>query len=155
MNNSIQIIDLASFDLIGIAVRTANANGQAQKDIGELWGKFMGQNIIETIPNKVSYDIYCVYTDYESDENGAYTTILACKVSSLDVIPEGLVAKQIPATKYQAHTASGKLPDCVVATWTHIWQTPIARKYMADFDVYGEKAQNPENAEVITYLSVK
>ncbi|MFK8301900.1 hypothetical protein ACI75Y_03225 [Capnocytophaga stomatis] len=29
------------FKIIGIAVRTTNANGQATTDLGKLWGQFM------------------------------------------------------------------------------------------------------------------
>jgi predicted transcriptional regulator YdeE len=152
MNN--KTVELSDFKIIGVSVRTTNQGGKSQKDIGELWGKFMGQNIFEQIPNKESNNLYCIYTDYETDFNGPYTTILGCKVKSLDSIPKGLVGKIIPATKYNLYTSTGKLPDCVMDTWKYIWQSGVKRKYIADFDVYGEKAQNHQNAEVDTYLSI-
>lgn len=145
---------LEQFSVIGIAVRTTNHNGQAQKDIGELWQKFFSDNIINRIIGKISDDIYCIYTDYESDANGAYTTILGCRVAAVEVIPEGFVSKTIPKATFQLYKSTGKLPDSVLATWGHIWQTPIERRYLADFDVYGQKSQDPNNAEVETYLSV-
>lgn len=141
--------------IVGISVRTTNQNGQSQKDIGELWGKFYAQNVLASIPNKVSDDVYCIYTDYESDQNAPYTTIIGCEVSSKETIPAGMIFKEIPACKYQVYTAKGKLPDCVFGTWMHIWQNPIERQYAADFDVYGTKSKDPLNAEVKTYLSVK
>jgi predicted transcriptional regulator YdeE len=148
-------IEIEEFKVIGISVRTTNQNGQSQNDIGNLWSKFMGQNLIELIPNKNSNDIYCIYTNYESDFNGLYTTILGCKVNSFDNIPEGFISWTIPKTKYQVYKSTGKLPDSVVKTWTNIWQSDISRKYVADFEVYGQKSQNPENAEVDTYVSIK
>jgi len=33
-----------------------------------------------------------------------------------------------------------------------IWQSDIDRKYIADFDVYGEKALDSQNAEVDIYV---
>jgi predicted transcriptional regulator YdeE len=45
-------IELAEFKVIGISVRTTNENGQSQNDIGNLWAKLMGQNLIEQIPIK-------------------------------------------------------------------------------------------------------
>jgi predicted transcriptional regulator YdeE len=149
-----ETIELEKFNIIGISVRTTNQNGQSQKDIGELWGKFMGQGLAAKIPDKESHDIYCMYTDYESDANGPYTTILGCKVSSLENIPEGFTGRTIPTTRYHMYRTKGNIPDCVVQVWQHIWESPIKRKYVADFEVYGEKAVNPENAEVHTYLSV-
>lgn len=150
-----EIKKLPEFKIIGISVRTTNQNGKSQKDIGELWGKFMGQNIIEQIPNKINFDIYCLYTDYESDFNGAYTTILGCKVNSLDNIPKGFIGKTFPELKYNLYKSEGKLPECVINTWIKIWESKIDRKYTVDFDVYGKDAQNPENAKVETYVSVK
>ncbi|QNF32462.1 AraC family transcriptional regulator [Adhaeribacter swui] len=145
---------LDEFYIIGISVRTANANGQAQADIGALWSRFFNQNIISQIPDKVNNDLYCVYTDYESDYQGPYTTVLGCKVQSLQNIPDGLSGIPIPAANYQVYTSQGKLPDCVGQTWHYIWQHTQNRKYTADFDVYGPEAQNPEAAIVKTYLSI-
>jgi predicted transcriptional regulator YdeE len=147
--------ELPQFYIIGISVRTSNQNGQSQKDIGELWADFMNGKVADKIPNKVSNDIYCVYTDYENDYKGAYTTILGCKVKSLDSIPGGLMGKSISAEKYHVFTSTGKLPDCIVETWEEIWKSATDRKYIADFDVYGDKAQNTTNAEVETFVSVK
>ena len=45
---------LEQFYLIGISVRTSNENGQAMTDIPALWNKFMSENWIEKIPNKIS-----------------------------------------------------------------------------------------------------
>jgi predicted transcriptional regulator YdeE len=146
---------LEQFYVIGIAVRTTNQNGQSQKDIGELWQRFFNDKISDRIPEKVNNDIYCIYTDYESDANGTYTTFLGCKVGTLGNIPKGLVSKTIPKAKYQVYKSTGKLPDIVLSTWMHIWNIDIKRKYLADFDVYGQKAQDPNNAEVDTYLSVQ
>jgi predicted transcriptional regulator YdeE len=147
-------IFLEQFFVIGIAVRTTNQNGRSQKDIGELWQRFFQQNVPSQIPGKVNDNIYCIYTDYESDANGAYTTILGCKVKTLNNVPDGLVGKTIGPSTYRLYKSSGKLPDCVLATWGEIWQTSINRHYSSDFDVYGPNMQDPNNAGVETYLSV-
>ncbi|PSR54683.1 AraC family transcriptional regulator [Adhaeribacter arboris] len=149
-----ETVPIHPFYIIGISVRTTNQNGQAQADIGELWGRFLSQNLISQIPNKESNVIYCVYTDYESDYQGPYTTILGCRVSSLEAIPPGFTGITIPAATYQVYTSQGKLPECVGQTWNYIWQNAQNRKYSADFDVYDSQSQTPESATVKTYLSV-
>ncbi|MDU1903951.1 MAG: GyrI-like domain-containing protein [Dysgonomonas sp.] len=147
---------LEAFTVVGISVRTINKDGKGIKDIGELFHRFFAENIIATIPNKISDEFYCIYTDYESDFMGEYTTILGCKVSGTENLPEGLVVKQVPACKYRKYSAQGKIHEAVGQIWTHIWQSPDTdRAYIADFDVYGAEAQNPENAKIYTYLSVK
>jgi predicted transcriptional regulator YdeE len=148
------IATLEAFHVIGVFVRTTNINNKALKDIGELFGNFVGQNILEKIPNKISEDIYCVYTDYESDFNGPYTTIIGCKVSSLEDVPTGLIGKTIPESKYQVYRSTGKLSISLAKTWEGIWNTDLNRLYSADFDIYGEKARDFENAELDTYVAI-
>ena len=62
--------------IIGIETRTTNQNGQAMKDIGGLWNRFFSENIISKIPKAVNSNVYAIYTDYESDYTGEYTTLL-------------------------------------------------------------------------------
>ncbi len=64
------------FFLQGISVRTTNQNGQAAKDIGELWGRFMADNVQEKIEDRITDSIYCHYTHYESENTGPYTDFL-------------------------------------------------------------------------------
>lgn len=149
------LVQLEPFDVIGISVRTTNQNGQSQADIGTLWQRFFAENTAAKIPAKTSDDIYCLYTDYESDANGPYTTVIGCKVSNVDNIPDGLVKLKILGEKYRLYESTGKLPDCVLQTWQEIWQFPVERKYLTDFDVYGEGCKDPQNATVEIYLSVK
>ena len=144
----------APFKVIGISVRTMNTNNQAKTDINDLWDRWFNENIATRIPNTVSMDLYNIYTDYESDENGCYTTILGYEVSTLASIPKGLIGKQIPKSKYKEFVSNGKLPDCVVKTWEMIWSLKFDRSYIADFDVYNPNKMHPENAEVKTYLSI-
>ncbi len=147
--------DIQEFYIIGISVRTTNANGQGAKDIGALWNRFIGEGIAEKIPNKSGFDIYSVYTEYEGDYTLPYTTILGCKVNSIDEIPDGMIAHQIGNGKYQLFVAKGNLNEgVVVAEWQKIWNSDLVRKYTSDFEIYGAKAQNPEDAEVEIYIAV-
>ena len=100
---------LEAVRIIGIAVRTTNENGQAAKDIPALWDKFMKEGILNKIPNKINNDVYSIYTDYESDYTKPYTTILGCKVSSFDGLPEGLVTKTIDVGNYAKFSTKGDL----------------------------------------------
>ena len=144
----------SAFKVIGISVRTNNNVGG--KDIENLWGKFMGEDIFEKIPNKTSYDVYGIYTDYESDHTGNYTAIVGCHVSSLEEIPENMVGITIPASNYEIFTAKGKTPECVYGKWTDIWEDKaLERTYSTDFEVYGTKSQNPIEAEVDIFIAVR
>ncbi|MEE3999403.1 effector binding domain-containing protein [Tenacibaculum sp. FZY0031] len=143
------------FYVVGISVRTTNENQQAAKDIPALWQRFMSENIAEQIPNKLSNEIYAVYTDYESDYTKPYTTIIGCKVSEIDAIPKGLVSKKITAPSYKTYIAKGSLTDNIVYNkWLEIWNKDINRAYTSDYEVYGAKASDPTNAEVIICIGI-
>ncbi len=149
-------VTIKAFKVIGISVRTTNENGQSAKDIGELWNKFMTEGILAKIPNKVDNTIYSIYTEYESDHTKPYTTILGCKVSTIDTIPNGMTAKTFNGGNYTKFVAKGDLTKgAVYDEWSKIWSTDLEREYTADFEVYGEKAQNPNDAEVEIFIAIK
>jgi predicted transcriptional regulator YdeE len=147
---------IEKFNLIGVAVRTTNEDKKSEQDIPALWGKFMSEGILQKIPNKIDDTIYCMYTDYERDYTKPYTTIIGCRVSSLENIPGGMTGKTIETGNYVKYIAKGNIMQGVVQdVWKDIWNSDIERTHIADFDVYGNKAQNLENAEVDIFVSVK
>ena len=147
---------LKSFYVLGIAVRTSNENGQAAKDIPALWNQFMSEGIMDKIPDKIDNTVYSIYTEYEVDYTKPYTTVLGCKVSSLDNIPAGMKGIVIADGSYFRCTAKGNMLEGMVYNeWRKIWNSDIPRAYTTDFEVYGEKAQYPENAEVDIFLALK
>ncbi len=145
------------FKIIGIAVETTNGEGKAMTDLMELWGRFQSENLLERIPNQVSSDIFAIYTDYESDFTGKYTCILGLSVSSLDVIPEGMIGRTFEAQNFKTFLAQGELPNAVVETWKEIWylDKELNRSYTYDFEVYDDRARNGDQSEVSIYIATK
>ena len=121
----------------------------------------MNEGLLGKIPNKVDSNILAVYTDYESDANGAYTFMLGARVSSTDSVPPGMVAKKIPAARYAVFTSEkGFVGKVLPQTWSHIWAVPKSapegnRAYRADFEVYDQRAADPQNAQVDIYVGIK
>ncbi|MEQ8417083.1 MAG: GyrI-like domain-containing protein [Imperialibacter sp.] len=151
-----QKVKIDPFKIIGISVRTTNENGQGGKDIAELWGRFLSEGLLNAIPGKVDDTIYSLYTDYEGDHTKPYTAILGCKVKSLEAIPDGMVGRTFEGGSYVKITAKGDLTKgLIVSEWTKIWGLGLDRAFSADFEVFGEKAQNPANAEVDFLVAVK
>lgn len=154
MNNQ----TIQKFHIIGISIRTTNENGQSANDIEALWGKFWGEEIQKQIPNKISDEIYAVYTDYETDFTGQYTTIIGLPASSLENIPKGFVGITIETGIYQKFVSKGKMPEAVFNNWLEIWankELNLKRAYKADFTIHGQKYYDGEKAEVETFISVK
>lgn len=144
------------FQVIGISIRTSNENGQAASDIGSLWAKFMTENILQNIPNRISDDVLSIYTNYESDHTKPYDTILGCKVSSLDVIPDGMMGQSFDGGTFAKFVSKGDVTKgAIYNTWVDIWNTDLDRLYTADFEIYGEKAKNPADAEVDIFVAIQ
>ncbi len=100
---------MKALKIVGIETRTSNENAVAIEDLGKLWAQFFGEKIASKIPNKISDNIYAVYTDYESDYQGKYTTIIGCEVENLDKIPEGLIGREFGAQKSEKFLAKGEI----------------------------------------------
>lgn len=151
-----QNVKIEPFKVIGISVRTTNENGQSAQDIGQLWARFMSEKIGEQVPNKSSEDVYCVYTNFEKDHTKPYDTILGFRVNTLESIPEGMAGHTIEGGTFSQYLSKGDLTQgkAVYETWAEIWQTDLDRTFTSDFEVYGEKAQNPTDAEVDVFVAV-
>ncbi len=149
-------IFIDEFMVVGISIKTTNKDGKSAKDIKKLWEKFILGKILDKIPNKISNSIYLVYSDYVGDYTEPYTVTLACKVKNTDGIPNGMIVKKIKAGSFIKFIAKGDLNKGIVYDeWVKIWNSNLSRRYSTDFEIYSEKAQNPNNAEVEIFVAVK
>lgn len=147
---------IAPFQIIGISVRTSNQNNQAANDIPALWNQFITENVMNKIPNRIDSEVYSIYTNYEGDHTQPYDTILGCKVSSLENIPEGMVGQEFEGGKVAKFTSKGNLEDNIIyKTWLDIWKADLDRTYTADFEVHGPKSLDRANAEVDIFVAIK
>jgi predicted transcriptional regulator YdeE len=159
-----RIVDLDTFEVVGIMASTNNAK-EASPDgiIGKQWQQFVAERLADKIPDRLDHDILAVYADYVSDANGQYTYILGARVKPVvnPAVPQGMVVKAIPAGRYAVFTSErGPVAKVVVETWKQIWsyyQSPQngTRAYVADFEVYDERASDPNTSQVDIYIGVK
>ncbi len=150
-----ELIKLGSFKIVGISVRTKNADRKAAKDIGMLWKKWFSEDISSKIANKLSDDTYNLYYDYESDHNSEYSVLLGCLVASFEDLGEGLSAQDFPLMNYAKYSSKGKVPDIVVKTWEKIYKEKYERAYTCDFDLYKANQTNSKKMLLETYVSIK
>src|SRR5271157_1391933 len=158
------IVDQESFQVIGI---TASTNNQKESGpdaiIGKLWQQFLSQSLLNRIPDRVDQSIIAVYTDYATDANGQYTLVLGAKVKPIPIptLPEGMVVKLVPAGRYAVFTSDrGPVAKVVIQAWKQIWsyyKSPAngERAYRADFEIYDQRAADPNNAQLDIYIRLK
>ena len=159
-----ELINKQEIKLVGLTARTNNKNeGNPQTSkIGALAGRFWSQNIADQIANRKNPGVtLSVYTEYDSNEHGDYTYFIGEEVSSFENIPSGLQQFTIPAAQYQKFTTpSGKMPDVVISAWQQIWKMTSDdfegdRAYIADFEVYDQRAIDPANTSLDIYIGIK
>lgn len=159
-----ELTNKSEIKLVGLATRTNNKNEMdpQMSKIGELVGRFWSQNIANQIPNRKNPGItLSVYTEYDTNEHGDYTYFLGEEVSSFENTSSELQKLTISAAKYQKLTTpSGKMPEVVISAWQQIWQMTSDdfggdRAYIADFEVYDQRAIDPANTSLDIYIGVK
>jgi predicted transcriptional regulator YdeE len=157
-----KVVDQDGFTVIGITARTTNAKEMTPDGaIGKQWMRFFQEGVFDKIPNKADASMIAVYTDYASDHNGEYTYLLGARVTSDAEVPEGMVAKKISGGKFAVFTSDkGPAPQVVPATWMKINSLPQNavggdRLYRADYEIYDERARDPQNLQVDVYVGIK
>lgn len=141
--------------VIGIPIKTSNENGRFQKEVPPLWGRFYSENLAEKIPHRLNKNLLAVYTQYEGDYTKPFTYLIGCEVSSLDIIPEGMIGIEIPASPYTVFTAKGPFPQSMMYTWQSIWNSGVKRSYTTDFEVYTPDFNPQNNPEIKIYIGTK
>jgi predicted transcriptional regulator YdeE len=71
-----------------------------------------------------------------------------------------MVLKQVPAGKYAVITTEkGPFPKVIPETWLQIFKLEdegkLKRTYQTDFELYDERALDPQNGQVDIYVGVK
>lgn len=160
-DTAVHILEIPGFTVIGIEARTTNAK-EATPDgiIGKQWQKFFGEGTLERIPDRADANVYAFYSDYASDHNGEYSFVIGAKVKDGTAPPSGMVAKRIRAGRYAVITSEkGPFPKVVPATWQRIFELEekgqLRRAYQTDFELYDQRAQDPQNGQIDVYIGVK
>jgi len=156
-----RIVEIPAFAVIGIEARTNNAKeATADGIIGRLWHRFIDDAMADRIPDKSDSNLYAVYSDYASDHNGEYTFTVGAPVKAKTAAPAGMVLKDIPAGRYAVITTQkGPFPKVIPEAWLEIFkfedEGKLNRSYRTDFELYNERALDPQNGQVDIYIGLK
>ena len=147
--------------VIGIVARTQNAKeATADGIIGRQWHRFIDHAMAEGIPDKTDSNLYAVYSEYASDHNGEYTFTVGAPVKAQAPVPGDMVRKVIVAGKYAVITTQkGPFPKVIPGAWLEIFKLEdegtLNRAYRTDFELYDERALDPQNGQVDIYIGLK
>ena len=159
-----ELLTRPEIKLVGLTARTNNKNEMNPQTakIAELAGRYWGEGVAAQIQQRKHPGVtLAVYTDYASDEHGDYTYFIGEEVFTIDTIPANLETLIIPAARYAKFTTPlGKMPDVVISAWQDIWKmTPLERSgdraYVADFELYDQRAVDPVSTSLDIYIGIK
>lgn len=159
-----EVVDLKEMKVVGVTARTKNMASDMEQVIGNLWNTFYKDGIYASITDKVDGKALGIYTDYECDEEGEYTAMVACQVANAtgnsisnigkqDGMEVETTEKMIPAGKYAKFVLKGPLHQIVTAFWEKLWKMDLPRTFQADFEEY--QNGDMENAEIHIYIGIK
>ena len=156
-------VSLPSFRLCGIKVRTSYTKElDAQTSLISLCVQtyFHGQ-LAQALSNRVRPGVtYSAYCEYQTDYKGEYTYFIGEEVDADQDIPHGFTELIVPGQTYVRYTTDkGPMPTVVHNAWRTIWkESPAdlggARAYHVDFEVYDERAENPQATILDVYVGV-
>jgi len=159
--NQVKHTNVTAFSVIGIAARTDNAKESTGSGIiAKQWQRFFSERVPEKIPGSTSANFYAVYSDYASDHNGEYTYLVGQTVKDGTGTPDGLEAKQIAAGEYAVFTTeTGLFAKVIPDAWQRIFKLEeegkLKRAYKTDFEIYDQRAQNPQNGQIDIHIGLK
>lgn len=157
---SFEIILLPAMVVLGVELRTTYQNNECYSAIPAFWQQQYHNNIFANIPNKVNPEVILgIYTNYTPDfslASGQYSLITGSPVTDASIIPEGMVIKKIPASKYAVFTAQGPFASAIGKTWIDIWQNKdLERTFTNDFEWYDAKSTNDDQSVVKIFIAIK
>lgn len=156
------IVKLDEKQIAGLQIRTTNQEESAGAGkIGDLWQRYYQGGYPERTPNrKEPGAVLGVYSEYESDENGAYTLLVGVEIESDSKVPDDMALVTLPEATYAVFTTRmGPAAEVVTEAWGQIWewsrQPGNKRTFSGDFERYdAERCSDPNHVQVDLYIAI-
>lgn len=148
-----EIVHLKEKTVAGLKIRTSNNDPNMVREIGGLWQRFFENSIYQSIPNKQNDKTIGLYTNYESDVNGAYDMMVCCEILNHSDLPIGMHTQTIHSGKYAKFIVQGDVQKAISEFWNKLWSMDLDRKYSCDFEEY-QSGCDMKKAEVYIYISL-
>jgi AraC family transcriptional regulator len=142
-----RIVRKPAFHVVGMAgVFTPTSS-----KIPELWGRFAPR--IHEVPHRRGLHTLgvCVDADPETIDEVGFTYLAGVEVDRIADVPDGMIAKAVPANLYAVLTHTGhlsRLPDTVKHIWGR-WLPASRYRHVAapDFELYDPERWDPGTGE--------
>jgi len=151
-----KMIDLEALNLVGVAFYGGPEDGQ----FGKTWDRFfkLESRVTQRVNPQTCYGVE-IYGP-EMFQVHQWTYFPAVAVSSLQEIPESMLGKSLPASKYAVFTVTGRLAKIgEMFKYAYMEWIPASRYEVAhlfDFELYDERYHGDVDDSVVDiYIPVK
>ena len=133
-----KITQKKSILIVGIELRPSNL--EAMQTIPPFWQKFYQEGILQKISNKVSDNVFAVYTNFENEgknNEGIYSLIIGAEVTEVQALPKNFVSTIVKPSKRAVFEVEKGHPEKVGEKWQEIWgMTDLEKSYISDYELY-------------------
>lgn len=149
-----KFVNLPAFMVVGIPYVGRNQN----HEISQTWDVF--DTRAPAIKNASNEGAYGICSWVEGAEEGVFEYVCGFKVSKVDDLPEGMVARMVPASRYAIFAHRGLL-DTLSKTYEYIYQTWLPQSGYEltggpDFEFYNEEFDiTSPNSVFYIYVPIK
>lgn len=159
---NIRVMKREQFKVVGYELRTSWTDNRHAGDIAEFWGRYLGEKLRGTIPNKVD-PITELGISMEHDENGGFSYVIGFEASSFENVHGSMVKKMIPEATYAVLTIKGDdsrlVPEKIGEAWDYFFEhwlpgSGYKQAESANFEVYDERATR-EGFEIDIFIPIK
>lgn len=150
-----KFVDLPAFDIVGVRYYGKNEN----QEIAVMWGEFNQRcaSIQHVASDSPAYGV-CI-TDPNAS-HGEFEYVASFRVDQVADVPDGMVARHVPAHKYAVFTHAGAL-DKLGDTYRYIYQVWLPQSgyeiaEMLDFELYDQDFKDfAPDSRFYIYVPVK
>lgn len=153
-----KIIFNDEFKIIGLSCTTTSTENNEKAIIPALWDKFIPR--IGEINNFVSSTRTLGLCEIIENSDDSFTYICCKEVKNFDFIPEGMIAKVVPSSRYAVFTHKGNVEN-LGETYDYIYGSWLPKSgyeingVKHDFELYDERFDNSPSSEMEIYIPIK
>lgn len=153
-----KIIFNDEFKIIGLSCTTTSTENNEKAIIPALWDKFIPR--IGEINNFVSSTRTLGLCEIIENSDDNFTYVCCKEVKNFDFIPEGMIAKVVPSSRYAVFTHQGNVEN-LGETYDYIYGSWLPKSgyeingVKHDFELYDERFDNSPSSEMEIYIPIK
>ena len=145
-----KIIDIEEIKIIGIELRTSFDDSEFSMGIKDLWSRYFNEEVGDNIPNQINPSA-TLGANMNFDKDGGFSYIICKEVNSFFEVPQGMVGKTIPASKYAVFTARGESKKDVGRSlgqvWNYFFTTWLPQSGYTQLGISSPDSVSPYNSE--------